>query len=209
MGDPVARWSASVWFLVCAGLGGVIGLEFSESLPLAPQVTAGPPGAPRPQFAPDPLTFKPPPRSAFDEIAARPLFSESRRPFVSPKPEAAADPPATDQRIELVGTLLTGKTRAALLQPEGQDARWLREGEQVAGWQVERIEADRIMLGDGKETKTLELRADLAGPAKPEKTSAERRRNRKTAHDEGQDQDDRQRSEDPGDSAPAPAVKTP
>ena len=67
MGERVARWSASVWFLVCAGLSGVIGLELSGISPLAPEVTAGPTGAPKLELAPDPQPFTPPPRSAFDD----------------------------------------------------------------------------------------------------------------------------------------------
>ena len=172
MGERSIGWSTSFWLLICAGLAGVVVLELSSSLPLAPEVTAAAPAA-LPAAAPAPPRFEPPAPDAFDDIALRPLFFESRRPFV---PAAVAvegaEAPAAEEAlaVELVGTLVTDQDRAALLEPAGQDASWRREGDKIAGWRIGAIERDRITLRRGEETETLELRPDLAGP------TAERRR---------------------------------
>jgi hypothetical protein len=171
MGQRSTHWATGIWFLLCMALAGIVALELS--LPLAPQVTAALPAAPLPEFAPGPDPFDPPPRQAFAEIAARPLFSQSRRPFV---PEIEGEELTPNERIgiELVGTLLTEQAWAALLQPQGQNARWLRAGERIAGWQVETIERNQVSLHLDDQAKTLKLRADLVQPAQPPK-SAERR----------------------------------
>jgi hypothetical protein len=177
------HWAAGIWLLVCTCLAGIIVLELSA--PLAPQVTAAPPASQLPDLAPPPEPFDPPPRQMFAEIAARPLFSDSRRPFV---PESEPEVKAQDESvaIELVGTLLTEQGRAALLQPQGQNAQWVLAGEQVAGWQVVTIERDQVSLRLDEEAKTLELRTDLVQPA-PRRDKVERRRDR--GEDEPQDQD--------------------
>ena len=161
MGPRSTRWGTGIWFLLCTGLAGGVALELL--LPLAPQVTAARPAAPLPEFAPEPGGFEPPPRHVFAEIVARPLFSASRRPFV--ESESAGEAPGEAVPIELVGTLLTEKGAAALLQPQGQNARWLHAGDTIAGWQVETIQRDQVNLHLDGEAKTLELRADLDQPA--------------------------------------------
>ena len=107
MGQRSTHWATGIWLVLCAGLGGIVALELSSSLPFAPQVTAALPAAPLPDIAPEPAAFEPPPITAFGEISQRPLFSTSRRPFV-PEPESEG-PTAPDEQvsIELVGTLLT------------------------------------------------------------------------------------------------------
>ena len=166
------HWATGIWLLVCTGLAGIIVLELSS--PFAPQVTAAPPAAPLLELAPPLDPFDPPPRHLFAEIAARPLFSATRRPFV-PERGAAANPQDANIAIELVGTLLTEQGRAALLQPQGDNARWVLPGEQIAGWQVVTIERDQVRLRLDEEAKTLELRTDLVQPA-PRREKAERRR---------------------------------
>jgi hypothetical protein len=183
--DPGStHWATGIWFLLCVGLAAIVVLELT--LPLAPQVTAAHPGAPLPEFTPEPDPFDPPPRPTFAEITARPLFSQSRRPFV-PESEAAEAPPDDSIAIELVGTLLTEQGWAALLQPQSQNARWRRAGERIAGWQVKTIERNRVSLYLDDEAKTLKLRADLDQPAQPPKR-AERRRVQGKAEPDDRDQ---------------------
>jgi hypothetical protein len=161
-------------------------------LPLAPQVTAARPAAPLPEFAPEPGAFEPPPRHVFAEIVARPLFSASRRPFIESE-SAGESAPGEAAAIELVGTLLTEQGAAALLQPQGQDARWVHAGDTIAGWQIEAIKRDQVSLHLDGEAKTLALRADLDQPAQPPK-KAERRRAQRNAQsgDQAQAQDENQ-----------------
>jgi hypothetical protein len=184
MGQRSTHWVAGIWLLLCMGLAGIVALELS--LPFAPQVTAALSAASLPEFAPEPEPFDPPPRHAFAEIAVRPLFSQSRRPFV-PESEAAEAPPDDSIAIELVGTLLTEQGWAALLQPQSQNARWRRAGERIAGWQVKTIERNRVSLHLDDEAKTLKLRADLDQPAQPPKR-AERRRVQGKAEPDDRDQ---------------------
>jgi hypothetical protein len=166
------HWAAGIWLLVCMGLAGIIVFELSS--PIAPEVTAAPPAAPMPEFAPPSDSFDPPPRHLFADIATRPLFSASRRPFV-PESESEEKPQDESIAIELVGTLLTGQGQAALLQPQGQNAQWVLAGQEVAGWEVVTIERDQVKLRLDEEAKTLELRTDLVQPA-PRRDKAERRR---------------------------------
>ena len=179
MGERSIGWATSFWLLICASLAAVVVLEVSSSLPLAPQVTAAAPTV-MPEAEPAAPRFEPPPPGAFDEIALRPLFFESRRPFV-PSPEAeTVDVPVTDEAavLELVGTLVTDQNRAALLQPAGQSASWRREGDKIAGWQIGSIEPDRVTLRQGDQIETLELRADLPGPARTERAGGKRTRDK-------------------------------
>jgi hypothetical protein len=210
MSPRSTRWGTGVWFLLCAGLAGGVALELL--MPLAPQVTAARPAAPLPEFAPEPGAFEPPPRHVFAEIIARPLFSASRRPFVGESENAGEQPAGEGVAIELVGTLLTERGAAALLQPQGQNARWLHAGDTVAGWEVKAIQREQVNLHLDGEDKTLALRADLAQPAKPPK-KVERRRaegsaqpgNQAEAQNQNQEPSDQDRAQNQGGEAvPAP-----
>ena len=200
MGPRSTRWGTGIWFLLCTGLAGGVALELLQ--PLAPQVTAARPAAPLPAFAPEPGEFEPPPRHVFAEIVARPLFSASRRPFA--ESESAAEAPGEAVPIELVGTLLTEKGAAALLQPQGQNARWLHAGDTIAGWQVETIQRDQVNLHLDGEAKTLELRADLDQPTQTPPKKPERRRagenaqsaEQAAAQDQNQQPEDQDRAQD-------------
>ena len=185
MGERSIGWSTSLWLLICAGLGAIVVLELSSSLPLAPEVTAAAPAA-LPAAAPAPPRFEPPPAGAFEDIALRPLFFASRRPFepTAPVEEGAAPVAEPALAVELVGTLVTGEGRAALLQPAGENASWRREGDKIAGWRIGTIEPERITLRQGEKIETLELRADLAGPPKPQK-GRKRKRDRQQQALEG------------------------
>lgn len=193
MGQRAMHWATGTWLLLCMGLAGIVALEFSS--PFAPQVTAALPAAPLPEFAPAPDPFDPPPRHLFAEIAARPLFSESRRPFVF-ESEAEEELPDESIAIELVGTLLTERGRAALLQPQGQNARWLLAGERIAGWQVDTIERDQVKLRLDDEAKTLELRTDLVQPAQPPKRAERRRGHGGAEPDDGDPAQDQEQEPD-------------
>jgi hypothetical protein len=186
MGERSIGWSTSLWLLICAGLAGLVALELSSGLPLAPEVTAAAPAA-LPAAAPAPPRFEPPPAGTFEEIALRPLFFESRRPFEPTVAAEEGEAPIAEPAlaVELVGTLVTDQDRAALLQPAGQSASWRREGDKIAGWRIGTIERERVTLRQGDKTETLELRADLAGPVKPQKAAGKRKRDRQQQAAEG------------------------
>jgi general secretion pathway protein N len=162
MDQQATHWATGVWLLLCTGLAGIVVLELSS--PIAPQVIAAVPAAPFLEFAPEPDPFDAPPSHRFAEIGARPLFSESRRPSV-PDIKAGQELPRDENiALELVGTLLTEEGRAALLQLRGENARWLRAGERLAGWQLETVERNRARLRRDDASTTVELRREVAEP---------------------------------------------
>jgi hypothetical protein len=160
MDQQAMHWATGGWLLLCTALAGIVVLELSS--PIAPQVIAAVPAAPFLEFAPEPDPFDAPPSHRFAEIGARPLFSESRRPSV---PEAGQELPRDENiALELVGTLLTEEGRAALLQLRGENARWLRAGERLAGWQLETVERNHARLRRDDASTTVELRTEMAEP---------------------------------------------
>jgi hypothetical protein len=56
--------------------------------------------------------------------------------------------------IELVGTLLTERRAAALLQAHRLDARCVCAGETIADWQVETVQSDQARLHLDGEAKS-------------------------------------------------------
>lgn len=157
-------YSSGLLLLGCAALGGAIALELSEDLSLAPDVTAAAPSLPEVEEAlVEP--FDPPPPNLVTVISERPLFVPSRRPYVAPPPvEPAAGPAqaaAEPLTAELVGVMLTGARRAALVQRKGSSSpERLSVGQSIDGWLVEQVEPRRAVLRRGAEERVLELRRD-------------------------------------------------
>jgi hypothetical protein len=156
-------WSAGFWFVVCVGLAAIVVYQLFHSFPLAPIVTAAPPAAPNLEHVATPPEPRIPRDDAVDKIAARPLFSAGRRPYVPPPPprrQASPDQPALP--FELAGTYLSGAKSAALLQVSGRAPEWLRPGDLIEGWRIDEIKQDRVQLRKGDQEQVLLLRADLA-----------------------------------------------
>jgi hypothetical protein len=153
------------WLTVCAGLATVVAYQVSSSYPLAPTVTAAPPGTAALDLAERPAPPRLPADDAVDLITARPLFSESRRPYEPPPAPVEEVMPETSSPglpLELAGTYLTGTDQAALLMVAGGAPTWLRKGEQIEGWQIEAIAQDRVELRREGRHQVLQLRDDIA-----------------------------------------------
>jgi Tfp pilus assembly protein PilP len=204
MKGRTAPWTTAALAMACAGLGAAVVFELTGGVPLAPEVTAAPPSTPQVDWSYEPVEFTPPPRDAIEEIAARPLFSPSRRPFVAPEEEEAPAPAQSLPEVQLIGVLMTEQQRAALVQDaEGGDPSWVREGTTVGGWRVERIDESRVHLRAGERLEVVELRPDTAIPAeaRPKPRRAERREER-----EAERQKDEQEASDedsPSESDPS------
>jgi general secretion pathway protein N len=163
MATPATNLSTGVLLLACAGLGAVVAFELAGEPRFAPEVTAAAPAAPA-LPVPEPVEYAPPPPGAFAEIARRPLFSESRRPYVAPvaetaEPEPEPEPVAEALSAELQGVLVTGRQQAALVRIEGADPPvWLHVGQSIAGWVLEAVEHRQATLRSGDRVEVLQLK---------------------------------------------------
>lgn len=157
-------WPVGFWLAVCAGLALIVAHQLTTSFPLAPTVTAAPSSAPALKLAERPPPPRLPDADAVDEIAARPLFSESRRPYEPPAipTEAAPEPSRPSLPLELAGIFLTETDQAALIMVSGEAPEWLRPGELIDGWRIEAIEQKQVRLRKGARDQVLHLREDIA-----------------------------------------------
>jgi hypothetical protein len=133
------------------------------------ELTAAP--APTPESAP-PVRIGDLPAAVVDDvpslvptILARPLFSIDRRPKAA---AASGNSGPTDDLPRLAGILINGPQKHAIFQPAG-DAKPITaaEGDEVAGWRVQRITVADVTLDGPGGTRTLEPKFDptLAAPA--------------------------------------------
>lgn len=148
----LAGWALLAWLAALAGMG--------RHLPQPPLPAAQPLPQPR-----APGADRIGPLAQYSEAAARPLFTEDRRPrsFLATGPETA-DGAAAAQSLDFVltGVLLSPQVRLAILQPSGGGAsQRVREGKSpdgAAGWRLVALEPRRATFaGPGGQT-TLELR---------------------------------------------------
>jgi hypothetical protein len=140
------RWHRLTRLLaaLCLGLSAVIAIEIAGT-PSAGRSTPldGPGQRPRAARAPhDDTSFSLPPVSTFNEVAARPLFSDTRRPSAFAAATADARP-----TFVLVGTVLSSQARDALIR-HGQPAQvdHVAEGQTIDGWTVGSILPDRVIF---------------------------------------------------------------
>lgn len=130
-----AGWALLLWSGALAGMGARIG----EPVAVAP--------APLPQPAPV-VADRMGPLAQYAEAAARPLFTQDRRPrtflAVGPEGDAGASP-ATTLDFVLTGVLISPQVRLAILQPTaGGDPQRVREGtapEGAPGWRLVEVQA--------------------------------------------------------------------
>ncbi len=170
---------AFLLFAICIGLGSLIFTQARDGVPLpdlsgtiaAPSVVAGetPQNLATQNLATKNLAPLPPIES-FDEVVERPLFFRSRRapdPDAAPPPEAEAAPKADFVLTGLV--IVSGKERLALLRPAGsKTVERVHQGEEIEGWRVEAIHADRVVLKKGETVQ--EIRLEDRPPPKPRAT---------------------------------------
>lgn len=92
-----------------------------------------------------------PPRALaeFSAITERPVFFASRRP--APPSVDSKDPQRTLNGIVLMGTVIGQGRKAALVHvPNSPSQRTILEGEEVAGWRLEQVLPNRIVLSLGE-----------------------------------------------------------
>jgi hypothetical protein len=91
---------------------------------------------------PPPPHLSAPPPEQFAAMVARPLFLPGRRPIGGP----AGQGPDPLPQMRLVGIVLSGKVRLALVQSGDAAVRRLAEGQNLDGWIVAAIEPARVVL---------------------------------------------------------------
>ncbi len=112
-----------------------------------------PPAAPAPAAADAAAAPAPGEPGAYADIAAHPLFFPSRTPWVPPPPPAPvvvskAPPPLTN--YALVGVVVSGDSRTALIRPPGaRKTIMLAEGQDLAGWTLQEITRTRLRFAAG------------------------------------------------------------
>lgn len=93
------------------------------------------------------------------QTVARQLFRATRRAPVPQPVIQAESAPADRHSYELVGVTLFGKRRVALIQASGGDRlQRISEGQRLDRWRVLRIEARRVVIALGDETRELRLK---------------------------------------------------
>lgn len=158
MSTPKGGVSKALWKLFALGCAAALELNFgpffvpssapqaNEPSQLGTNISAGP-------------AVEGAPLSAFGEVLARPLFSESRRPPPVSSSAVTPDTSSDDNPVlQLLGIILTPDKRMALIQSkDATDVVRVFEGESVSGWQVHLIKATQVVLKRGSEDEVLKL----------------------------------------------------
>lgn len=91
-------------------------------------------------------------------IAARPLFSATRRPPETPPPGTTGAKVENPDGILLIGVVLSPSSKLAVIRtPQDAAAHEVSVGEKILDWRVEKILADRIVLRAGDRSVEIEL----------------------------------------------------
>jgi hypothetical protein len=166
----------------------------------SPQSPPNPPSQAREGSLPSPLAAQP-----LDHLSAtreRPLFSPTRRPPPPPPQVVAAPepppPPAPPPNVALFGIVMDGdEARAVVRAGPADKIRRVAIGDDIGGWKVAQIEAQRLVLALNGRIATFMMftgnSANAAPPAGAQAPPAGR-------HSQAQNQPQNQTAE----SAPAP-----
>lgn len=157
------------WLLLAAALSSVIALEVTGHMPLHARTSMAPP-AQLPEEGPILRRVQPMVLDDIDDMLDRPLFHLSRRPPPPPDVDRTqrAGPAPASQLLKLVGTFHAGNGTVALFSHRERGMLRKRQGQEIEGWQVDRIERERVLLTRGGESEWLAL---IKPPSKPVATA--------------------------------------
>ena len=111
-----------------------------------------------PRKASTPLAL--PPLQQYEEIVARPIFAETRRPDAA----LSAAAPQADSPFSLTGVVVTAEVRQVWLARKGrQEVVKVTAGQSIDGWEIDAIERERVRLRKGGQTMVLVLERPMAG----------------------------------------------
>lgn len=142
---------------LCGLLAVVLGYMVFAPLPEIPQ-----PRIEAAQDAPEDETplprFQVPPKQAFAEVDDRLVFNPARVKVVSAFQPGSPTTASLPSDLSLVGVILAGETRLALIKSQAAPlAIGVSVGETIEGWQVTRVEPDRVALRAGGPEQELRL----------------------------------------------------
>lgn len=155
---------------------GLLGYGFAERFdrpvdisPIGSQVGNGGMAAQMPQRLPE---WDGPDPNKLTAIVTAPLFVEGRRmpddvnapsapePVIEAAPAAMAPEPVPPPDYRLVGVMLTGSERKALVAAgSASEERWVTTSEVLGGWTVEAVASDHILLSHDSEMTRIDLHA--------------------------------------------------
>ena len=153
---------------ICAVLAAVLGYLVLAPLPeiIVPAVHAR--SEPVEDDTPLPR-FEAPPMTAFAEIDDRSVFNPARVRVSSPSVAGSTNATTLPSDISLVGVILDGDKKLALIKsPQMPLAVGLGVGSSIEGWQVTRVEPDRVALRAGGPEQELKLSDNKAPPPGPQ-----------------------------------------
>jgi hypothetical protein len=128
---------------------------------------------PEPQIkAPPPLKMAAlPPKDAFAEITARPIFNQDRRPdpaktaIDTTMTDAGTEPAADLAQFRIVGIVTDRETQLALVQTPSGTTTKIRAGDTLEGWRIEKIDVSGVTATDGIRSSRLVIpRAQNTAP---------------------------------------------
>jgi hypothetical protein len=104
-----------------------------------------------------------PAEQAYPETVARPLFTPTRRP--APVQAAAAANVFTRGQFQLLGVIIAGNTKTAMLREKASGKIHRVElGREVNGIKVATIDRDTVTLAQGAETEVVPMQVQKATP---------------------------------------------
>ena len=158
-----AGWAVLLWVAALLGMGG----QVAQAEPAGSSAVLPQPGP----ALPDRIG----PLAQYSEAAARPLFTQDRRPrsFLATAPDG--DGAAQSQSLDfiLTGVLISPQVELAVLQPSGGgDSQRVRVGkspEGAAGWRLVELQPRRAIFEGAGGQSTLDLRSfgDAGAAAAP------------------------------------------
>jgi hypothetical protein len=143
---PVAT---TLWLAVVAVLLSVIVLQLTGHASVLPtEAKQTPRPAPSlPDFAPLEISLLTSPQ-IIDDIVARPLFSESRRPSKQARTKRSAHAVAVSASLTLIGILSHGPLEIALIRHSEHGLLRVQPGQTIDAWRVDTVAPDRVHLSD-------------------------------------------------------------
>ena len=97
-------------------------------------------------------------------VVQRPLFSPDRRPVAAASAAAPAAPPVAIEQVRLQGLVAGPSLTGVMLEEQGK-TRFVRVGETVADWKLERVQARAALFSRAGQQREIALKAVSPEPS--------------------------------------------